>query len=328
MKSPAGDTPSPQELIGQVPEFAGLARSATLLRPSAGAPGPHDSSVGGPFLWPSADPWPVCRAPRLVRRREKLSDRDRELWQEADRRTKERRQARGGGAYEVTEEDARTQERIMAGAGALDMVTWERIRTVSEPHDTPPPLIPVLQLFSRDVPGLPFPPGTDLLQLMWCPDDHAEPPGQPRYWGPDAGIMFRSSAAAGTDRILEPPRPDEAKDGYVPAPCVLDPLGAVDLPEEDELPEELAETALTWAEDHGADYARTLGCLPGWKAGGWPSWHLTDFVPLDCACGARMRLHLTLDSGGDPGLNVGRFGELRVFVCPSDITHPLRLNIQ
>jgi hypothetical protein len=196
-------TSSSRTLIEHVPAFAEHARSATLLRPSAGAPGPHESSVGGPLLWPAAEPWPVCRVPRQVRKREKLSERDQELWQENDRRAKARRQARGGGAYEVTEEDARTQHRIMAGAGALDMVTWERIRTVSEPHASPPPLVPVLQLFSRDVPDLPFPSGTDLLQLLWCPDDHAEPPGQPRYWGPSVEVRFRS--AAGVADILDPP---------------------------------------------------------------------------------------------------------------------------
>jgi hypothetical protein len=30
----------------------------------------------------------------------------------------------------------------------------------------------VLQLYASDAPDLPFPPGTDLLQLLWCPYDH------------------------------------------------------------------------------------------------------------------------------------------------------------
>jgi hypothetical protein len=118
------------------------------------------------------------------------------------------------------------------------------------------------------------------------------------------------------------------KDGYVPRPCALDPVGVVDLPDEEELPEELVEAADSWAEERGLEYARALGCLPGWKAGGWPSWHLTDLVPIDCPCGSRMRLLLTVDSGGAPGLTVGRFGELRVFACPSDDSHPVRLNLQ
>ncbi|MEU6968146.1 hypothetical protein AB0A71_10445 [Kitasatospora aureofaciens] len=40
-------------------------------------------------------------------------------------------------------------------------------------------LVPVLQLFAADVPGLEFPDGTDLLQVLWCPFDH-EPGYVPR----------------------------------------------------------------------------------------------------------------------------------------------------
>lgn len=41
-----------------------------------------------------------------------------------------------------------------------------------------------------------------------------------------------------------------------------------------------------------------------------------------------MRVFLTVDSGGDPDVVVGRWGELRVFTCPKDLSHPIRLNIQ
>ncbi|MFG2985644.1 hypothetical protein ACGFYQ_31050 [Streptomyces sp. NPDC048258] len=102
-----------------------------------------------------------------------------------------------------------------------------------------------------------------------------------------------------------------------------------DLPAEDELPEELLAQAEAWAEAHGTEYHRGLACREGWKAGGWLSWHLTDLVPMDCvACGTGARLLLTVNSGRDPGLNVGRYGELRMFTCPVDASHPLRLNIQ
>lgn len=33
----------------------------------------------------------------------------------------------------------------------------------------PLPLVAVLQIFARDVPELPFPQGTDLCQVLWCP---------------------------------------------------------------------------------------------------------------------------------------------------------------
>ncbi|MER7819654.1 hypothetical protein [Streptomyces sp. NPDC096153] len=36
----------------------------------------------------------------------------------------------------------------------------------------PRPMVPVPQLFASDVPGLPFPEGTDVLQLPWCMPYH------------------------------------------------------------------------------------------------------------------------------------------------------------
>lgn len=39
--------------------------------------------------------------------------------------------------------------------------------------DTPVPAVPLFQLYRRDVAQLPFPEGTDLLQLLWYPIEHA-----------------------------------------------------------------------------------------------------------------------------------------------------------
>ncbi|KAB7835557.1 hypothetical protein [Streptomyces mobaraensis] len=129
--------------------------------------------------------------------------------------------------------------------------------------------------------------------------------------------------------MLDPPQPDRADEGYLPRPCVLDPVEVVDLPDQEELPDDLRAEAERWAEAHGAEYHRALACRPGWKVGGWPSWHLTDLMPIDCTCGARMQLLLTVDSDDDgPNVCVGRYGELRVFTCPADRSHPVRLNIQ
>jgi hypothetical protein len=139
-------------------------------------------------------------------------------------------------------------------------------------------------------------------------------------------MRYRSSAAVET--VLEPPRPDRTDDSYLPQPCVIDPVQVADLPDRDELPADLFGQGCTWAEAQGTKFRRNLACRPGWKTGGWPSWHLTDLIPIDCSCGVRMRLFLTMESGAAPGINVGRFGELRVFTCPADPSHPIRLNIQ
>ncbi|MFC5143319.1 hypothetical protein [Streptomyces aureoversilis] len=321
-------SPTAESLMAEVPALAAHARTATLLRPSEGAPGVRDSSAGGPLLWPEGKPWPVCRAPHAVQVREKLTDDEREAWQRIDRARREHRRRNPGRSYPVTEEDARIQEQIMAGASGLDKVTWERMRWVQDTSGPGVPMVPVLQLYARDAPAaVPWPDGADVLQMLWCPNEHSDPPGQPRYWGPTVALRYRSSSCAGT--LPDPPRPDRADDCYLPRPCVLDPLEVTDLPDENEIPEDLCAEGDRWAEAHGVEYHRTPACRPGWKAGGWPSRHLTGLVPVDCSCGARMRLLLTVDSSHDgPSVTVGRHGELRVFTCPADPAHPLSLNIQ
>ncbi|MET9604870.1 hypothetical protein ABZZ17_07345 [Streptomyces sp. NPDC006512] len=315
-------------LLADVPDLVPYARKATLLRPKAGRPAPADSHVGGPLLWPADEAWPVCEGPHQVEVREKLSDEDRETWQRIDRAMRDRRAGRPNAAYELTHEEADVQARIMDGAGALDLKRWERIRRVPVAAVPGVPLVAVLQLRAQDVPTIEWPAGTDLLQVLWCPREHSGLPGQSYYWGP--AVQLRHRAADSVTTRAEPPQPVDAVDSYLPRPCVLDPVGVTDLPDGDEIPEELLARAEAWAESRGTEYHRgELSCREGWKAGGWPSWHLTDLVPLDCpACGARTRLLLTMDSGDDPDLRVGRFGELRVFTCPADPSHPIRLNIQ
>ncbi|MEU8435481.1 hypothetical protein AB0F18_21715 [Streptomyces sp. NPDC029216] len=262
----------------------------------------------------------------MVEVREKLSDADRETLQRIDQVARARRASKADDAYEVIREESRIRSRIMDGATVLDRITWERIRRVPVPSDSGVPLIGVLQLLKQDVPAVDWPEGMDVLQVLWCPQEHSELPGQGYYWGPAVEMHYRSAASLAVAQDV--PRPVDAVASYVPRPCLLDPVEATDLPEKDELPEDLFGEAEDWADQHGIDYHRTLACLRGWKAGGWPSWHLTDLVPIDCACGARARLFLTMDSGRDPDLNVGRFGELRIFTCSVDASHPIRLNLQ
>lgn len=85
-----------------MPELAGLARETTLLYPRSGQPGVHDSSIGGPLLWPAYEPWPMCAEPGH----------------------------------------------------------WKPLRSPTEVVGPEPvALVPVVQFYARDVPGLPFPPG-------------------------------------------------------------------------------------------------------------------------------------------------------------------------
>ncbi|MER5489065.1 hypothetical protein ABT024_38440 [Streptomyces sp. NPDC002812] len=52
--------PRPYDAVELFPQLAPLARTATRLHPRPGSPTPHDSSIGGPLLWPAEEPWPHC----------------------------------------------------------------------------------------------------------------------------------------------------------------------------------------------------------------------------------------------------------------------------
>ncbi|MBA8957435.1 DUF1963 domain-containing protein [Actinomadura namibiensis] len=59
-------TPSkPVDIAAVFPELAAYARTTVRLHPRPGAVGVHDSSVGGPLLWPADEPWPVCEGFRM-----------------------------------------------------------------------------------------------------------------------------------------------------------------------------------------------------------------------------------------------------------------------
>ncbi|MEU5876079.1 hypothetical protein [Spirillospora sp. NPDC047279] len=48
------------DITAAIPGLAAYARTAIRLHPRRGTPKMADSHIGGPLLWPSADPWPRC----------------------------------------------------------------------------------------------------------------------------------------------------------------------------------------------------------------------------------------------------------------------------
>ena len=160
------------------------------------------------------------------------------------------------------------------------------------PPPGPVPLVPVLQLYATDIPGLPFPPGTDLLQLLWCPYDH-EP-----YFAPRPELRWRTSEVR-DGLFAEPPRPASAPDVYMPAPCVLHPERVVEYPQWD-IPAELGETLRKrfdrLQEESGCSYWYELSVAPGIKAGGYPNWTQEPDWPVCDGCGTPMDHLLTIDS--------------------------------
>lgn len=281
--------PRPVDVTVAFPELAPLARTATRLHPRPGSATPHDSSVGGPLLWPADEPWPHC----------------------------------------------------------------------DDGHDGPGPvaMVPVAQLYLRDVPLMRPPGSADLLQVLWCPFDH-EPDDRPLT------ALFWRSAAEVTDVLAVPPEPFAVEyDGYVPEPCLLAPEEITEYPNRMELSKELQQRlgdASRW-QAVGLDdgylpapsefYWNELSNAPGWKVGGWTRWGLTDPVLRLCpSCGSAMDPLLTIASsewnrntrswipyedqvlpgasrdGSRPWnptrLDLARGYDLQLYVCPVSLEHP------
>ncbi len=245
-----------------IPEYADLAREATVLNPEPGDPGVRESSLGGKPLWPADEPWPYCAQ-------------------------------EGHWTYGS---DPRNHTEIVPGAV---------------------PMVPVLQLFARDVPGLAFPEGKDLLQLVWCALIHEEDPQGlvlPRlYWRNEAEVV-----AGGLLSEIPEVSEGEYDEDNMPESSTLSPATAEDFPSRHDLPEDMPETGgcrLPLPADGslwppGSHVVAT-------KAGGWPAWTQPADWP-DCASGHRMEHLLTIT--GD--IQLGDCGGVYFFHCRQCPGHP------
>ncbi|MDJ0461429.1 DUF1963 domain-containing protein [Streptomyces sp. H27-C3] len=160
------------------------------------------------------------------------------------------------------------------------------------PESEPVPLVPVLQLYAADVPDLPYPAGSDVLQVLWCPFEH-----EPQY-APRPRLRWRSSAVD-TPVLLDAPRPVGAPDDHVPDACVVHPERITEYPSWD-LPPELSETLRERFDQlegqTGWAYQHHLSVAGGIKTGGYPDWTQEADWP-DCAgCDRRMEHLLTVGS--------------------------------
>lgn len=91
-------------------------------------------------------------------------------------------------------------------------------------HEGPvSPLVPVAQLYVRDVPQL-RPPGlADLLQVLWCPSEH------PPCYKPTTEVFWRTAADVNSV-LAAPPIPADVQYGYMPQPCVVSPEQITEYP--------------------------------------------------------------------------------------------------
>ena len=174
-------------------------------------------------------------------------------------------------------------------------VTWDfdkpnhkeaRIVTHDEPY------VPVLQLLKSDVPEMPFPEGTGVMQLLWCPHYHGE------CLGPICRIYWRSEAVVRAGRI-SPLAASTAERDLLPRACVLYPERVTEYPSASELTPELRQSIDGEIHERlpGGSYAYQclLSCASGTKAVGHPDWIQDPEIPT-CGCGSEMEYLLTIAS--------------------------------
>lgn len=205
-------------------ELAEQWTTTVRLHPRYGdEPSLYASKMGGTFLWPANEPWPVCPTHNI-------------------------------------------------------------------------PLVTILQLCFEDFPEMPFPPASDVFQLLWCPREH-EPP---IYWA-DLRFYWRNRSDILVPRT-DNPLPREAYYEYVPIICQLLPERVREYPSVYELSEDVVERIYDWQDInltadgvHACNYEMELSVCPGTKVGGYLHWIQSPFIPT-CDCGRLMEHLLTIES--------------------------------
>ena len=164
------------------------------------------------------------------------------------------------------------------------------------------PYAAVLQLCAEEYPEVAFRPGTDLMQLLWCPRDHDTWVEPALFWRRRADVVRP---------LGETPASERAFLEYVPLPCRLLPervveypgiydlyqLGVYDDPADTALGRALAE----WGRrtERGGDlcefYDFELSTSPGVKVGGYTRMVERSEWPV-CRCGRAMEYLLTIAS--------------------------------
>ncbi|MER5967577.1 hypothetical protein [Streptomyces sp. NPDC002057] len=372
--------PRPVDVEAEFPALAGHRRTATRLHPRQGVAQAEESSVAGPLLWPADEPWPVCAVVHTKGTGH----------QTAGVRLKRRVLAEARGR-DLSEEERGILDAINPGRHApglrdedpLPLLAVAQLYTRDVPDLVGPEGHDLLQVLwcPFEVHG---PDRAIDVVLKWRRShevqevlaDQPEPPvagreecvPTPCVLHPERvleheymGLLsegLQEDISDWEERLLDEDGCGE--DGCDEGGCGEDECGcgeggrASSAPRSYETYEEY-EAAMARAraeERYEVDYMGDLSLAPGWKVGGFASWHLTDPAPVDCAvCGTPMPPLLTVDQGecdgasrswlpvedrdaaDDPtvidpvGVYLGR-GVMRVHTCPVDPAHPHRLSFQ
>lgn len=346
-------------LLAEFPELLDYARTAVRLHPRPGSPSAHSSIVGGPMLWPVAEPWAMCAAEHAVEVKRVVMLSDAEA-AERHAKLKQRLDAMLAQLAGHVPEDRLAQLReARAEHLAADPPTAHEIRMTTGGGIFPEPVVmaPVVQFFHRDAPGLPFPDGAELLQILWCPGDHQG------KLGPQPIARWRTAAQLDTAEESFPELNHVAWDNWRITPCDVHPEPLMEFPPICNagpsnngvelfgiLPADLEHRLRRRDQeriDENDQYFRLVEA-PGWKLGGWEiSMPEPDHLRT-CPCGASMRPLLHVADGealnhwvpksepdftwGDPtrwrdqeptGTSIGRNGLYWILACTKDPTHEL-----
>ena len=330
--TPKTTQPAQDDVTALFPGLGAYAAAATRLHPRRGRPQRRRSHVGGPLWWPADEPWPACAADHVVPTQTPVPE---PLLARLRAARNTRNWADGAAVLDELASE-------IPGFSGVDRRDGTAHGHVTRPEPEPTPLVAIAQLRAADVPALVPPTGADLLQVLWCPNDHELDGGG---WAPAVTVRWRDESTLPARPGEPPPKPAVSEARYLPHPCVLDPEPVVEYPWWQDLPAGLGYQVHAWDREHDGRYHRQLATAPGWMVGGWPAWPTTDAVPLLCTrCGNAMTHLLQIDSGewGDParwqpaeerglrpgtaahtaateptGVIVGQCGMFRIFRCPT-----------
>ncbi|WP_405483926.1 DUF1963 domain-containing protein [Streptomyces sp. NBC_00009] len=177
------------------------------------------------------------------------------------------------------------------------------------------PMVPVMQLFARDIPELQFPEGMDVLQLVWCPlihpQDQAGAALPKLYWRSETNVL-----ATGALRDIPAPQEGEYEEEFMPSPCTVSPTSVREYPNWD-LPQKLQQTLQPRIDEleerFGMEYTR-LACALQNKVGGYPAWNQSPDWPA-CQRGHHMEHLLSVTPEEDLDMVMGDLGGIYVFLC-------------
>ncbi|MFC5006214.1 hypothetical protein ACFPIJ_51400 [Dactylosporangium cerinum] len=240
----------PVDLAAAFPALREHTAVTTRLHPRPGAPTVIDSSVGGPLLWPADEPWPAC------------TDTDHEVISlhrpDTVRQWRAFRAATAGLPYDPT------------GAERAGLPPWD----FSEPPELarpPIPLVPVVQLYRREMPDLVGPADADLLQVLWCPHLHPD-----LEYCPRVELRWRRSAEV-TAVLTDPPESAVLFENHLPTPCIVHPEQVTEYRDRQLLPADLQARIVAWQEQTGNSYQQ-LSAAKGWRVGGFVCWALSGLT--------------------------------------------------